>query len=107
MNSDGFQIRRATPEDAQAIALAHADSIGSIGPAFYPPNLVEAWGSGLAPDIYVKAMEDGEAFFIAIEDVDGGAIVLGFSTHRVDDDQDGVSVYVRGTAARRGSARPS
>lgn len=102
MNSGGFQTRRATREDAEAIALAHADSIRSIGPAFYPADVVKAWCSGLAPDIYVKAMEDGEAFFIAIEDVDGEAMVLGFSTHRVDEDQDGVSVYVRGAAARRG-----
>ena len=28
--------------------------------------------------------------------------VLGFATHRVDDDQDGASVYVRGCATRRG-----
>jgi GNAT superfamily N-acetyltransferase len=28
--------------------------------------------------------------------------VLGFATHRVDDAQDGASVYVRGIAARRG-----
>lgn len=102
MKSGGFRTRRATRRDAEAIALAHADSIRSIGPAFYPPDVVQAWGSGLAPDIYVKAMEDGEAFFIAIEDDDGEPMVLGFSTHRVDEDQDGVSVYVRGAAARRG-----
>jgi GNAT superfamily N-acetyltransferase len=28
--------------------------------------------------------------------------VLGFSSHRTDDAEDGVSVYVRGVAARRG-----
>jgi putative acetyltransferase len=102
MASDGFQTRRANPQDAEAIALAHVDSIRSIGPAYYPPDVVEAWGSGLAPDIYVKAMESGEAFFIATGDLDGEAVVLGFSTHRVDDDQDGASVYVRGAAVRRG-----
>ena len=47
-------------------------------------------------------MEGGEAFFIATGDLDGEAVVLGFSTHRVDDDQDGTSVYVRGAAVRRG-----
>ena len=102
MASHGFQTRRANARDATAIALAHDDSIRSIGPAFYPADVVEAWASGLEPDIYVKAMEGGEAFFVATGDLDGEAVVLGFSTHRVDDDQDGASVYVRGAAARRG-----
>jgi putative acetyltransferase len=97
-----FQTRRAHPGDAEAIALAHLDSIRSIGPAFYPPDVVEEWGSGLTPDIYVKAMDGGEAFFIATGHIDGESTVLGFSTHRVDDAQDGASVYVRGEAARRG-----
>ena len=94
--------RRATAKDAEAIARAHLDSIRSIGPAFYPPAVVKGWCAGLTPDIYVRAMEDGEAFFIATGELDGGPAVLGFSTHRVDADQDGVSVYVRGSAARRG-----
>jgi GNAT superfamily N-acetyltransferase len=97
-----IQTRRANARDASAIALAHTDSIRSLGPAFYPPDVVEAWGSGLTPDVYVNAMKGGEAFFIATGTLDGQAVVLGFSTHRVDDDQDGASVYVRGDAARRG-----
>jgi putative acetyltransferase len=96
------QTRRAHPKDAEAIALAHLDSIRSIGPAFYPPDVVEAWGLGLTPDIYVNAMEGGEAFFIATGHSDGEPAVLGFSTHRIDDARDGASVYVRGEAARRG-----
>jgi GNAT superfamily N-acetyltransferase len=78
------------------------DSIRSIGPAFYPPEVVEEWGAGLTPEIYVNAIESGEAFFIATGLINNKVAVLGFSTHRVDDAQDGVSVYVRGEAARRG-----
>jgi putative acetyltransferase len=102
MASGDVQTRRAYPHDAEAIAQAHLDSIRSIGPAFYPTDIVEAWGSGLSPAIYVRAMEGGEAFFMATGDLDGQTVVLGFSTHRVDDDQDGASVYVRGGAVRRG-----
>jgi putative acetyltransferase len=102
MASRETQTRRASPADAEAIAVAHADSIRSIGPAFYRPEVVEAWGSGLRPDMYVKAMEGGEAFFVATGDLDGEHVVLGFSTHRVDDDEDGASVYVRGSVARQG-----
>jgi GNAT superfamily N-acetyltransferase len=64
--------------------------------------VIEAWSAALTPAIYVKAMEDGEAFFIATGHTDGEPAVLGFSTHRVDDAQDGASVYVRGSVARRG-----
>ena len=102
MTPGEVQTRQAHAEDAEAIALAHLDSIRSIGPAFYPQDVVEAWDSGIMPDIYVKAMEGGEAFFIATGDIDGKPEVLGFSTHRVDDAQDGLSVYVGGGAARRG-----
>jgi GNAT superfamily N-acetyltransferase len=102
MTPGEVQTRRAHPRDAEAIALAHLDSIRSIGPAFYPLDVVDAWSTGLTPEIYVKAMESGEAFFIAMGYVDGEAAVLGFSTHRVDDAQDGASVYVRGQAARQG-----
>jgi GNAT superfamily N-acetyltransferase len=102
MSPGQVQTRRAHSGDAQAIASAHLDSIRSIGPAFYPPDVVEAWGSGLTADIYVKAMAGGEAFFVATGYIHGEPAVLGFSTHRVDDARDGTSVYVRGEAARRG-----
>ena len=95
-------IRLATPADAAAIALAHLDSIRSLGPVFYSEEVVQAWSAGLGPALYVNAMNHGEAFFIATGRVDRETVVLGFSTHRVDDAHDGASVYVRGRAARRG-----
>lgn len=102
MTSGEVQTRRAHPDDAEAIALAHLDSIRSLGPAYYPADVIEAWSAGVTPEIYVNAMDEGEAFFIATALIDGERVVLGFATHRVDDAQDGASVYVRGSAARRG-----
>ena len=102
MDFGEVRTRRADKADAEAIAAAHIDSIRSIGPLFYPPEVVEAWGSGLTPNLYVRAMEDGEAFFVAVGDLEGDRVVLGFATHRVGDNQDGASVYVRGGAVRRG-----
>ena len=72
---------------------------------FYAEEVVQAWSAGLGPALYVNAMNDGETFFIATGRLDHETVVLGFSTHRVDDAQDGASVYVRGHAARRGIGR--
>jgi GNAT superfamily N-acetyltransferase len=98
-----FETRRAHPSDADAIAAAHRDSIRSIGPGYYPPDVVDDWGAGLTADVYLKAMEGGERFFIAIGEIDGKPGVLGFATdYRLDSTQHGTSVYVRGLATRRG-----
>jgi aminoglycoside 6'-N-acetyltransferase I len=97
-----YEIRRANPSDASDIGLAHLDSIRSVGPNFYPANVVEDWAEGLTPDIYVKAMEGGEVFFVAVGQIGDEPVVLGFATHRVDDARDGMSVYVRGIATRHG-----
>jgi putative acetyltransferase len=102
MGLAGIETRPATEKDAAAIALAHIDSIRALGPRFYPPDVGEAWCEDLTADIYAKAMRGGEAFFIATGRLDGQLVVLGFATHRVDDEQDGASVYVRGRAARKG-----
>lgn len=98
-----FQARRARPSDVDDIALAHRDSIRSIGPAYYPESVVDDWGAGLAGDVYLKAMDGGEVFFIATASVDGRTLVLGFaSDYRIEGSTHGTSVYVRGLAARRG-----
>jgi ribosomal protein S18 acetylase RimI-like enzyme len=56
----------------------------------------------LAPDLYLNAMNGGEVFFIAIDEIQGGGL-LGFaSRYQVEGTEFGISVYVRGSAARRG-----
>jgi GNAT superfamily N-acetyltransferase len=102
MHVEVTETRQANPADAEAILAAHVDSIRSIGPRFYPAEIVELWSAGLTPAVYVNAMEGGEVFFLAIGRINGEPAVLGFASHRVDDAQDGASVYVRGVASRRG-----
>ena len=98
-----FDTRRAGPSDAESIAVAHRDSIRSIGPRFYADNVVDAWGEGLTGDLYVKAMEGGEVFFVAVAKVGGASVVLGFaSDYRRVGSQHGTSVYVTGASVRRG-----
>ena len=102
MNSPDFEVRRATPADADAIAIALLDSIRSIGPTHYDAAIVDDWGAHVEPGLYLRAMQGGEVFFVAIDPRDPSGAVLGFSSHHVDGDHHGVGVYVRGTAARCG-----
>ncbi len=98
-----FETRRADASDADGIALAHRDSIRSLGAGFYPPRVVDDWAEGLTADVYIRAMEGGEIFFIAVTTRDDAPAVLGFaSDYRREGSQHGTSVYVRGAAARRG-----
>ncbi len=98
-----IETRRAERSDAEAIAAAHRDSIRSLGPGFYPPQVVDDWQEGLIPDVYLQAMERGEVFFIATGTIDARPVVLGFaSDYRIEGSTHGTSVYVRGLAARRG-----
>jgi putative acetyltransferase len=94
------RIREAVPADATAIADLHIDSIRSLGPAFYAPAVVSAWAAVVTPAMYLSAMAGGEVFFVAQEHEQ--AELLGFSSHIPAAGPHGVSVYVRGTAARRG-----
>jgi GNAT superfamily N-acetyltransferase len=98
-----FEIRRAVPADVDGIAMAHRDSIQSIGPAFYPPEVVEYWQEAITGELYVKAMGVGEVFFIAVGDAGADGAVLGFaSDYCIDGSKHGSSVYVRGRSARQG-----
>jgi RimJ/RimL family protein N-acetyltransferase len=97
-----FDIRRAAAPDAEAIAAAHLDSIRTLGPGYYGENIVRDWGARVQAGLYLRAMRQGEVFFVAIDARDSARTVLGFSSHRVDGIQHGVAVYVRGSVARRG-----
>src|SRR5262245_16058094 len=98
-----IEIRRADEQDAEGIAAAHVDSIHSIGPGYYDATIVRDWSARVAPGLYVKAMAQGEHFFIATDANDPAGLVLGFSSsYRIDGTEHGVGVYVRGAAARRG-----
>jgi putative acetyltransferase len=97
------ETRQADPGDVNDIAEAHRESIQSIGPAFYPPDVVAHWQEGLTGELYRNAMANGEVFFIATGELDGRRVVLGFaSDYVVDGSTHGVSAYVRGRVARRG-----
>jgi GNAT superfamily N-acetyltransferase len=98
-----FESRVASVADVDEIADAHRDSIQSLGPAFYPPQIVAAWQTGISGDLYRRAMENGEVFFVAVGELDGRRRVLGFaSDYLIEGSCHGASCYVRGRVARHG-----
>jgi GNAT superfamily N-acetyltransferase len=100
---EAFEIREAVPSDVHRIALAHRDSIQSIGPAFYPQEIVDYWQEAITGELYLKAMDAGEVFFIAVGEADAVGAVLGFANdYCIDGPRHGTSVYVRGRSARHG-----
>jgi putative acetyltransferase len=96
------EIRRAGPSDVDDIAAAHLDSIRSIGPRYYDPVIVDDWGAQITGELYANAMARGEVFYVAIGRRGTRSDVLGFSSHRIDGDEHGIAVYVKGHAARLG-----
>ena len=94
-----FKIRPATVDDVNEIAKAHLDSIRTIGSYYYNQDILSDWCAEIKGVLYTNAMQQGEIFFVAVGDNDQ---ILGFSSHRIDDGIHGVSVYVRGNAARQG-----
>jgi GNAT superfamily N-acetyltransferase len=98
-----YDIRRAQPSDVDEIALAHRDSIQSVGPAFYSQDVVHHWQEAITGQLYLTAMEAGEVFFIAVGDDEESGPVIGFaSDYCIEGPKHGTSVYVRGRWARRG-----
>jgi GNAT superfamily N-acetyltransferase len=96
-----FETRQAVPEDANAIALAHLDSIRSIGPRFFSRHRQDLGHRDYARHLRERHARRRGVFHRdrpARRSTRGSA----FSSHRVDDAQDGTSVYVRGSSARRG-----
>jgi putative acetyltransferase len=106
MNTVAYETRRAVPSDASLIAAAHLDSIRSLGARAYDAGIVNEWSGRLTlddpGDIYVKAMDAGEVFYIAVGTLEGLSAILGFASHRVEAGQHRTAVYVRGAAARCG-----
>lgn len=93
-------IRPATPLDAETIAAIHMESIRTLGPKGYPPEIVAAWGRPRDGTRYRDSMVT-DLYFLASSGQNGGT-PLGFSSLREKDGAWRIAVYVKGDAARRG-----
>ncbi|HEY8189768.1 MAG TPA: GNAT family N-acetyltransferase [Micavibrio sp.] len=102
-DSKAFIIKRADQEDAGLICDAHAASIRELGAQAYNPDIVALWGAKKDPESYRAAMADhGEVYFLARETTSHDSI-MGFSSYRFEKGRHNLqSIYVRGTASRRG-----
>jgi len=100
--TQSFQIRRAHPIDANALAEVHMESIRSIGVKFYAEEVVREWGAPRDGTPYLNAMQHGQIFFVACSSsvVDGS--ILGFSSWRIEDARHRIAVYVSDSASRKG-----
>lgn len=102
MTTDGpsVHIRPATSLDAETIAEIHMESIRTLGPMGYPPEIVAAWGRPRDGSRYRDSMASG-LYFLAVSDTSPEE-ALGFSSLRREDGAWRIAVYVKGDAARRG-----
>jgi GNAT superfamily N-acetyltransferase len=91
-----FSVRRARPEDSEAIGRMHVASIRGLCSGHYSADEIEAWAAPRAVDFYVKAIERKE-FYVAEE----GASVIGFGTlNQTNGEVE--AVYVHPQFVRRG-----
>ncbi len=97
----GFKVRRARLADVDQIAAAHLESIRSIGARYYDTAIVNDWGGRVKGDLYADAMARGGTYYIAVDDQ---GEVLGFSSHRINEDEHRTAVYVKAARLGIGSA---
>jgi GNAT superfamily N-acetyltransferase len=98
-----LDFRRATESDVDGMADAHRESILQLGSEYYGPAIVSEWAGAVNPGLYLDAMDRGEVFFIAVGNVVGQPMVLGFSSdYVIRGTTHGTSAYVRPVAARLG-----
>jgi putative acetyltransferase len=88
-------IRRATADDAEAIATVHAASIRGLASGNYSSSQISAWSSGKEPQRYRDAMAAGESMWVAQH----GNEVVGFGSWRGNELR---AIYVSPEYARVG-----
>ncbi len=103
MSVKQFAVRPAVKSDSDGIAEAHMASIRSLGAKAYDPEIINDWGAPRTGETYIRAMEKGELFFVAVEREPGkDERILGFSSYRFEDGKHRTAVYVRGDVSRSG-----
>src|SRR5215212_3823690 len=74
-----YQIRPATPSDADAICAVHVASIRGLCATDYTTEQIDGWAGAKHPDRYRQAMAEGERMFVAELDSSAGRVVIGLA----------------------------
>lgn len=97
-------IRPATPEDIEAIRIAHRKSILEIAAKDYPSEVIAEWGTNNSPEsiqIHKENIRSGsELCWVAVQ----GQNVVGFCS-LIPEYEELRAVYVIGEAAQTGIGR--
>ena len=94
-------VRRALPDDAEAVCAVHKASVRGLCAGRYSPEQIEAWIGDRRPERYRHAVtEGGEAMVVAERRGGGGAGIVGFASLQ---GAEVVAVYVSPAAAGRGT----
>lgn len=89
-------LRRAKPEDNDAIGCVHVRAIKGICASHYAPEEIEVWAKPRKPDHYIQSVRNKE-FYVAEENSDViGFGVLNQASGEIE------AVYVMPETARRG-----
>lgn len=76
------EIRRMRPGDVAGIHEVHTAAVRETCARLLTPAVVEAWLYGRTPDGYLSAAEDGESFWVAVDEAGG---VIGFASWQEDE----------------------
>jgi putative acetyltransferase len=94
--ADGtISIRPATTTDTVAIAAVHVASIRGLPASHYSAAQIASWSAGKHPQVYERALENGEVMLVAVVD----DAVVGFGSRHQDEIR---AVYVDPSHTRRG-----
>jgi putative acetyltransferase len=93
-----FDIRPATPADAEGICRMHVESIRVVCAADYSPEQIEVWAGPKRPQDYVDYIQHGSTMFVA--EADGE--IVGFGALYGDEVK---AVYVSPRTQRMGIGR--
>ena len=91
-------VRRALPDDAEAVCTVHKASVRGLCAGRYSPEQIEAWIGDRRPEHYRHAMTEGGEAMVVAERAGGG--VVGFASLQ---GAEVVAVYVSPAAAGRGT----
>jgi putative acetyltransferase len=89
-------IRRAAPEDAEAIGAIHMRAIREISVTHYSPELIDAWATPRHPDFYLESIRHKEFYVATVERVVVGFGILNQESGEIE------AVYVSPDVVRRG-----